>query len=65
MKVIDFVKKVSHDSDDIPIEVKCGISQTIVSDKSLWHYAAHCGIEADRKISSILIGRSQIVIYIS
>ena len=28
MKVIDFVKKINHDSDDIPVEIKCGISDT-------------------------------------
>ena len=64
MKVIDFVKKINHDSDDIPVEIKCGISDTVAVDKSLWHYAAHCGIEADRKISSITICKNQITIYI-
>ena len=64
MKVIDFVKKINHDSDDIPVEIKCGISDTVAVDKSLWHYAAHCGIEAYRKISSITICKNQITIYI-
>lgn len=64
MKVIDFVKKINHDSDDIPVEVKCGISQTVASDKSLWHYSSHCGLEADRKVTGISIGRSRIIIYI-
>lgn len=64
MKVIDFVKKVNHDSDDIPVKIKCGLSQTIAEDKSLWHYSSHCGIEADRKISSIIIGKDQIIIYV-
>lgn len=64
MKVIDFVKKVNHDSDDIPVEVKCGISQTLATDRSLWHYSAHGGLELDRKISSITIGKSRITIYV-
>ena len=38
MKVIDFVKKINHASDDIPVEIKCGISDTVAVDKSLWHY---------------------------
>lgn len=64
MKVIDFVKKINHASDDIPVEIKCGISDTIAVDKSLWHYAEHCGIEADRRISGITIGKDKITIYI-
>lgn len=64
MKVIDFVKKINHASDDIPVEIKCGISDTIAVDKSLWHYSEHCGVEANYTISSITICKNQITIYI-
>ena len=64
MKVIDFVKKINHASDDIPVEIKCGIGDTVAVDKSLRHYAAHCGIKADRRISGITICRNRITIYI-
>lgn len=64
MKVIDFVKKVNHASDNIPVEVKCGMIQTLATDESLRHYAAHGGLELDRTIRSITIGKSQITIYV-
>ncbi|NBK77333.1 hypothetical protein D5272_01690 [bacterium D16-76] len=64
MKIIDFVKKVNHDSEDIPIEVKCGISEMLATDKSLWHYAAHGGLELERKVSSITIRKDKITIYV-
>lgn len=64
MKLIDLVKKINHASDDIPVEIKCRISDTVAVDKSLWRYAVHCGIEADRKISGITICKNQITIYI-
>ena len=64
MKVIDFVKKVNHDSGNIPVAVKCGISQTLATSKSLWHYAAHGGMELDRKINSITICKDRIIIYV-
>lgn len=64
MKVIEFVNKINHDSDDIPVEVKCGLSDTLATDKSLWHYAAHGDLELYRKISSITIGQSLITIYV-
>lgn len=66
MKLIDFVKKVNRVSDDIPVEIKCGISDTdtVAVDKSLWHYEEHCGAEAKRTISTITICKNQITIYI-
>ena len=59
MKVIDFVKKINHDSDDIPVEIKRGISDTVAADKSLWHYAAHCGIEKTHGASGSTLTRGR------
>ncbi len=64
MKVIDFAKTANHAGDDIPVEIKRGIRETIATGKSLWHYAAHCGIEADCKIASVTICKDKITIYI-
>ncbi len=59
---LDFVKKVSLDSDDIPVEIRDAEGILIAAEKNLWLYAVHGGLELDRKIRSITVRRDVIII---
>lgn len=63
MKVIDFVKHVGAASDPIPVVVKQGMD-VIARDSSMYHYAAHGGIELNAKITFVTVKKDLITIQV-
>ena len=64
MKLIDLGKKVDMESDAIPVEVWVGDS-LVRTAKSLYYLTAHGGLELDRKIRRIKLGREKIIVHIN
>lgn len=63
MRVLDWCKVFSPQSDSIPVEVRSKV-EVVARGKSCYWYAAHGGLELERKISSVAVGKELIVIHI-